>query len=185
MPFCHTTQCHALRIEYPFLFHKPPPTSHNHRLCVWLHVGEHNCILLMAIWIHRDSVTRSWGPLSCHSSHCRANNARPHVTRICTQILGAENVPVLPWPPYSADMSPIKHVWDALDWRVRQRVSVPTNIQQLCTAIEEECDNIWQAIINSLINSMRRRCCAVWRKTVAYLCSQSCEIHRFGPNLFI
>jgi hypothetical protein len=29
---------------------------------------------------------------------------------------------------------------------------------QLRTAIEEECDNIPQATINSLINSMRRRC---------------------------
>ena len=39
------------------------------------------------------------------------DNARPHVARICTQFLEAENVPVLPWPAYS----PIEHVWDALD----------------------------------------------------------------------
>ncbi len=26
------------------------------------------CILLMAFWMHRDTVTRSWGPLLCHSS---------------------------------------------------------------------------------------------------------------------
>jgi hypothetical protein len=25
-------------------------------------------ILSMAIWMHRDTVTRSWGPLSCHST---------------------------------------------------------------------------------------------------------------------
>jgi hypothetical protein len=55
-------------------------------------------------------------------------------------------------------MSPIEHVWDALDQRVQQRVPVPDNIQQLHTAIEEEWDNIPQATINSLINSMRRRC---------------------------
>jgi hypothetical protein len=42
-------------------------------------------------------------------------------------------------------MSPIEHVWDALDQRVRQRVPVPANIQQLHTAIEEEWDNIPQA----------------------------------------
>jgi hypothetical protein len=53
------------------------------------------------------------------------------------------------------DMSPIEHIWDALD---RQRVPIPTNIQQICTAIEEERDSILQATINSLINSMRRRC---------------------------
>ncbi|CDQ98543.1 unnamed protein product [Oncorhynchus mykiss] len=43
------------------------------------------------------------------------DNARPHVTRICTQFLEAENVPVLSWPAHSPDMSPIQHVWDALD----------------------------------------------------------------------
>ena len=31
--------------------------------------NEHRCILLMAFWnLHRDTVTRSWGPLLCHSS---------------------------------------------------------------------------------------------------------------------
>jgi hypothetical protein len=43
---------------------------------------------------------------------------------------------------------------DALDQRVQQCVPVPINIQQLRTAIEEERDNIPQATINSLINSM-------------------------------
>ena len=79
------------------------------------------------------------------------DNAQPHVARICTQFLEAENVPVLPWPAYSG-MSPIEHVWDALDRHVRQRV--PANILQLCTAIEEEWDNISQATINSPINSI-------------------------------
>ncbi len=30
--------------------------------------NEHRCILLMAFWMHRDTVTRSWAPLLCHSS---------------------------------------------------------------------------------------------------------------------
>ncbi len=30
--------------------------------------NEHRCILLMAFWMHSDTVTRSWGPLLCHSS---------------------------------------------------------------------------------------------------------------------
>uniref|UniRef100_A0A674DF71 Tc1-like transposase DDE domain-containing protein n=1 Tax=Salmo trutta TaxID=8032 RepID=A0A674DF71_SALTR len=65
------------------------------------------------------------------------DNAQPHITRICTQFLEAENVPVLPWPAHS-DISPIEHVWDALDRRVQQRVPVPANIQKLRTLIEEE-----------------------------------------------
>ena len=72
------------------------------------------------------------------------NNAQPHIARICTQLLEAENVLVLPWPPNSPDMSPIECVWDALDRLVQQCVPVPTNIQQLRTAIEEEWNNILQ-----------------------------------------
>ena len=145
---------------------------------------EHNCILLMAIWMRGDTVMKSWGPLSGHSSTTimfQHDNARPHV-------LEAENVPVLPWPEYSPDMSPIEHVWDALDrhvgqrvpippyspdmspvehvcdaldQRVRQRVPVPAKIQQLHRAILEEWDNIPQATINSLVNYMPKRCGAL------------------------
>ncbi len=60
------------------------------------------------------------------------------------------------------DMSPIEHVWDALDRRIRQRVPVPANIQQLRTAIEAEWTSIPQATINNLINSIR----------VAFYCGQ-------------
>ena len=84
------------------------------------------------------------------------DNAQPHA-RFCTQFLEGENVPGLPWPVYSPDMSPIKHVWDALYWHVRQDFPVPDNIQQLYTAIEEEWDNIPR----STINSMRRSCVAL------------------------
>ncbi len=105
--------------------------------------NEHRCILLMAFWMHRDTVTRSWGPLLCHSSTtitscCSMIMHGPMLQVICTQFLEADNIPVLAWPAYSPDMSPIEHVWDALDRRIRQRVPVPANIQQLCTAIEEE-----------------------------------------------
>jgi hypothetical protein len=39
------------------------------------------------------------------------DNARSHVTRICTQFLEAEYFPVLlPWPAYAPDMSLIEQV---------------------------------------------------------------------------
>ncbi|KAL0160078.1 hypothetical protein M9458_043803, partial [Cirrhinus mrigala] len=88
-----------------------------------------------------------------HHLMLQHDNARPHVARICTQLMEAENIPVLAWPAYSPDMSPIEHVWDALDQHIRQRVPVPANIQQLRTAIEEEWTNSPQATINNLINS--------------------------------
>ncbi len=123
----------------------------------------------MAFWIHRDTVTRSCGPLFVpliHNHHLmlQHDNARPRVARVCTQFLEAENIPVLVWPAFSLDMLPIEPFWDALDRRIRQHVPIPANIQQLRTALEEEWTNIPQATINNLINSMKEMCCTAWGK---------------------
>ncbi len=41
-----------------------------------------------------------------HDHHLKMqhDNAWPHVARICTQFMKAENIPVLAWPAYSLDM---------------------------------------------------------------------------------
>ncbi len=97
---------------------------------------------------YRDEILRSIVVPFIHDHHLMLQHdiAQPHVARICTQFLEAENIPVLAWPAYSPDMSPIEHVWDALDRRIQQRVPVPANIQLLP-----------QATINNLINSIQRR----------------------------
>ncbi len=72
-----------------------------------------------------------------HHLMLQHDNARPHAARICTQFLEAENIPVLAWPAYSPDMiSPIEHVWDALDRRIRQRVPVPANISNFTQTLK-------------------------------------------------
>ncbi len=97
--------------------------------------NEHRSILFMAFLMHKDTVTRSWGPLLCHSSTT--------ITSCCSMIMHGpmlqESVhnswklktSVLAWPAYSPDMSSIEYVWDALDRCIQQRVPVPANIQQL------------------------------------------------------
>ncbi len=104
---------------------------------------------------YRDEILRPIVVPFIHDHHLmlQHDNARPHVARICTQFMEAENIPVLAWPVYSPDMSPIEHVWDALDQCIRQRVPGLANIQQLHTAIEE-WTNIAQATTNNLTNSM-------------------------------
>ncbi len=69
---------------------------------------------------YRDEILRPIVVPFIHDHHLmlQHDNAWPHVGRICTQFLEAENIPVLAWPAYSLDMSPIKHVWDALDRRI-------------------------------------------------------------------
>ncbi len=94
---------------------------------------------------YRDEILRPIVVPFIHDHHLmlQHDNAWPHVARICTQFLETENIPVLAWPVYSPDMSPIEHVWDALDRRIRQRsanilpIPVPANIQQLRTAIAQ------------------------------------------------
>ncbi len=85
---------------------------------------------------YRDEILRPIVVPFIHDHHLmlQHDNAQPHVARICTQFLEAENIPVLAWPAYSPDM----------DRHIRLRVPVLANIQQLHTAIEEEWTNITQ-----------------------------------------
>ncbi len=71
--------------------------------------------------IYGDEILRPIVVPFIHGHHLmlQHDNAWSHVARICTQFLEAENIPVLAWPAYSPDMSPIEHVWDALDRRIR------------------------------------------------------------------
>ena len=49
------------------------------------------------------------------------DNARPHTARATTQFLTANDVNEMKWPSMSPDHSPIEHIWDELDRRVRAR----------------------------------------------------------------
>ena len=49
------------------------------------------------------------------------DNACPHTPRATMQFLTANNVNVMEWPSMLLDLSPIKHIWDELDRRVRAR----------------------------------------------------------------
>ena len=53
------------------------------------------------------------------------DNARPHVARVCQDFLANNNIAPLAWPPYSPDLTPIEHMWDELDRRVRKRRNPP------------------------------------------------------------
>ncbi len=119
--------------------------DNKHRWIYWWHFecteipwrdSEAHCIMIMHgpmlqgsvhIYIYIYAFSRRFYPkrLTVHPGY---------TCFVCTQFLEAENIPVLAWPAYSPDMSPIEHVWDALDRRIRQCVPVPANIQQLCNS---------------------------------------------------
>ena len=95
--------------------------------------------------------------VNAHNLTFQHDNARPHVARVCRDFLNQNNVQVLDWPPYSPDLNPIEHLWDALDRRVRKRVKVPNNVAQLQLALIQEWNNIPQRTIDNLVGSMVRR----------------------------
>ena len=86
-------------------------------------------------------------------------DARPHVARICRQILNRNKVNVLPWPAVSPDMNPIEHVWDYLGRKVRARGNVH-NLWNLENALIQEWNNVPNVVIRRYIRSMLGRLAA-------------------------
>ena len=85
------------------------------------------------------------------------DNARPHVARVCQDILANNNIAPLAWPPYNPDLTPIEHMWDELERRVRKRRDSPANLAQLRNALIDECNNIPMRTVNALVNCIQRR----------------------------
>ena len=70
------------------------------------------------------------------------DNAQPHVARVCQDFLANHNINPLDWPLYSPDLSPIEHLWDEMDRRVRGCQNATATLDQLRAALLEEWDNI-------------------------------------------
>ncbi|UYV72435.1 hypothetical protein LAZ67_9003122, partial [Cordylochernes scorpioides] len=85
------------------------------------------------------------------------DNARPHTARISQQAL--QNVQMLPWPPYSPDLSPIEHVWDIIGRRLHS-LPQPRSEDELWQMVEREWRAIPQDAIRTLIDSLPRRVAA-------------------------
>ena len=66
---------------------------------------------------YRDEILRPivMQLINDHHFMLQHDNAQSHGARVCTQFLEAEHIPVPAWPAYSPDVSPIEHVWDALN----------------------------------------------------------------------
>ena len=72
-----------------------------------------------------------------------------------------QNIHTLPWPSLSPDLSPIEHLWDELDRRLRVRNVPPATPDELVAVLQEDWETIPRQTIQHLIASMPRRCRAV------------------------
>ena len=71
------------------------------------------------------------------------DNARPHTAGIVRDFLRQNNVPTLDWPAVSPDLSPIEHLWDEIERRLRRVPNAPTTFAELRQALQ----NIWQKFL--------------------------------------
>ncbi|UYV70054.1 hypothetical protein LAZ67_7001638 [Cordylochernes scorpioides] len=96
------------------------------------------------------------------------DNARPPTARISQQAL--QDVQMLPWPPYSPDLSPIEHVWNIIG-RCLHALTQPRSEDELWQMVEREWRAIPQDAIRTLIDSLPRRvaACIAARETCRLL----------------
>ncbi|UYV67683.1 hypothetical protein LAZ67_5001582, partial [Cordylochernes scorpioides] len=103
------------------------------------------------------------------------DNARPHTARISQQAL--QDVQMLPWPPYSPDLSPIEYVWDIIGRRLHA-LPQPRSEDELWQMVERGWRAITQDAIRTLIDSLPRRvaaCIAVRVIVAVYACGVDVE----------
>ncbi|EIE89756.1 hypothetical protein RO3G_14467 [Rhizopus delemar RA 99-880] len=62
------------------------------------------------------------------------------------------------WPAQSPDLSPIEHVWNALERRIERKRSPVKKLEQLKVALREEWERIDDEFAYRLVRSMKRRC---------------------------
>ena len=70
------------------------------------------------------------------------DNAQPHVARVVRDYLTQQNVYLLPWPAVSPDLSPIEHVWDEMERRLRHLPNQPVTLAEMGPALIRIWNNI-------------------------------------------
>ena len=74
------------------------------------------------------------------------------------EYLKSKDIQQMAWAPNSPDLNPIEYAWDALGKAIAMRQPCPRTILELEVAPVEEWEGLPQALLNSLIKSMRTRC---------------------------
>ena len=80
------------------------------------------------------------------------DNATPHVVGVVRDYLTQQNVDVLPWPTVLAYLSPIEHVWDKMERRLRHLQNQQMTLEEMSPALIRIWNNIRQAFLIHLLN---------------------------------
>jgi hypothetical protein len=80
------------------------------------------------------------------------DNARPHVVGVVRDYLTQQNVVVLPWPAVLAYLSPIEHVSDKMERRLRHLHNQPMTLEEMSSALIRIWNNIRKAFLTHLLD---------------------------------
>jgi transposase len=89
------------------------------------------------------------------------DNDPKHKSKKATNWLNDSGLEVMVWPPQSADLNPIEHLWHYLKKRLAEYEVPPRSIQELWERVQKEWDKIPASVYQNLIESMPRRIQAV------------------------
>ena len=85
-------------------------------------------------------------------------NIQPRIARVTMNFLTQKIINILQLPSNPPALNPIKHLWDEIDRRIRQRQPPSQSLDQLSQALQHDWQRIPQTRIQNLIRSMPRRC---------------------------
>ena len=82
------------------------------------------------------------------------DNARANRARVVADYLRDESITTLPWPARSPNLNPIKHIWDIISLRVKERTSPVQTLNDLKQTLHQEWQRLTQVQIRRLVDCM-------------------------------
>jgi hypothetical protein len=101
--------------------------------------------------------TIDWYKLDKESIFFQHDNDPKHTAHSTKKWLKDNNIKTLEWPPQSPDLSPIEHIWNEVDRRVRRCSNQPKNKDELWEVLQDVWEGIEPEFCQKLISSMPKR----------------------------